>query len=608
MTFDLNYPRDLKENLIWRYKLLTKADSDIDLQKLLKAYCKHNLIFFINVFVYTYDPRKTFYTIVDLPFILFEAQEKFALDIRQAIDDQTDLALEKSRDEGATWIVLAVLLHLWLFEEGGSSLIGSITEDLVHKSGDMSTLFPKLEYMVDNLPKWLKPKEYDSKQHSNYMRLKNPELNNIITGATGDHFGRSGRVRATFMDELPAWANGRDDKAWTSSQQTTKSRIAIGTPLGQYGLYYNLVTNTGNAAIRKARIHWTDDPRKTIDLEYLDCAYTDYNSCPAKNEELFLYFKGDRSKEPKAGYTPTSSWYREECRRMMSDPNKGDKGIKQEIDIHYIGTGQTYFDQEMIESRRKLCKEPLYKGELLFFKSPSFKEGKPNFEPEAIFQKKSMGECWIWEMPLDDPLPNQYAFSCDYAKGLNDVNDYTSISVMNRETRETVFRYHGRTEEADILCYQVWLFYNKAGYFTTDATGNSAIAILIERYGVKQLARIDYNTGEVQSGKGFNFSKTSKELIFRALNYHLNEADFYEPDERFFLQARTFIRDKGVLKGAGKGELQSHDDIIDDVALLLHSDENMPDIFYEKLNKNRETYTSTYQESYHVSNERSSVL
>lgn len=591
MTFDLNYPRDLKENLVWRYKLLTKADSDIDLQKLLKAYCRHDLIFFINVFVYTYDTRKTFFSIVDLPFILFPAQERVALEIRSSIDNEKDRLIEKSREEGGTWLVLAIFAHLWNFEEGGSSLIGSITEDLIHKQDDMSTLFPKLDYMIDRLPKWLKPKGYDKSKHSNYMKIFNPELNNTITGSVGDNFGRSGRYRAMFMDELPAWRNGGDRKAWTSAHQSTKSRITVGTPLGQYGLYYEMASDTSNTAIDKSRIHWSEDPRKNEDLEYLDCDYTDYLLCPAKNENLYLAFKGSRSKEPKLGYTPTSKWYRSECLRMVTDPSFGDKGIKQELDIIYLGTGQTYFNQDIVEEQRMLCKSPIAKGTLEIVNKAKSNDKWEDFYDQrqkfVEFVENPMGNFWIWEYPIEDPYTNQYAVGADYAKGLLGVNDYGVIEVFDRESRRTVARFHDKVDNLGEICEMVYEYYNRACVFNPDATATSPLGVHLYNKNIPILTI--YNETKKKSveqgSKGFVFTSSSKANMFDSYRQHLQERDFYDPDERLWLQMQSFINDRGVLKGAGKGELQSHDDIVDTKGLTLYCADRMPALTREKYNR-----------------------
>lgn len=590
---------NLHSNLVQRAKLLSKCEHDLELQAHVRELCSRDFLFYTDNFVFTFDPRKTFYDITDIPFLLFQKQRDFCLDLINSIDNEIDTALEKSRDEGATWMVLTVLHWYWLFKNGGNSLIGSMNESAIHRNSDMSSLFPKLFYINSKLPKWLLPKGFSSNEHENFMRLVNPESNTTITGQTGRFFGTSGRYRAILFDELSKWQDGLDSVGWESAQQSTKCRIAIATAYGQYGTYYRLVSNTEKSSIKKMRIHWTDDPRKTEDIQWLDCEYEDFKKSPAKNEELYLKFDGLRSREKKNGYQPTSKWYRNECLRFVSDLEKGDQGIKQELDIVYLGTGRTYFDQNIVEELLLQCKEPLFKGELQRKKQgfdtelEEFYFGKSS---TVEFVEKSDGDFWIWEKPFDACYENQYAFSVDVAKGLNNKNDYSCIEVMNRETRLTAARFLARVENIDEICVMVYEYYGKKGAFLPDATGNSSVAIELSKQGVDLVRYINESKTKhnVVQDKGFIFTRASKPLLFRSFQRHLAARDFIDYDERLYLQMKTFINDNGVLKGAGKGELQSHDDIVDNKALILYADDNMGGFEEEK----KEFYTENKKREY----------
>lgn len=598
-------PKDIIENFKFRERIYMECDPKYNKKDHLLAraeireYCRMNILFYINGLLYTFDPRKKFFSTVDIPFILFPKQEKFVMDIFGAIRNGEDIALEKSRDEGASWMSLAVLHHMWMFEEGGNSLIGSLNESAIHRSGDMSTLFPKLFYFNKWLPKWMMPEGFNEKLHQNFMNLINPELDTSITGQAGKFFGTSGRYKAVFFDELTKWPDGLDDIGYESSHQTTPCRIAVGTPYGQYGLFYRLVTNTTETAVKKSRIHWTDDPRKTKDLVWLKCEYEDYGKSPAKNKDLYAYFvkqKENVSKNYTKGWQPTSKWYRKECRRFMADPEKGDAGIKQELDIVYLGTGQTYFNQSIVSQNKLMCEKPAFIGSLYKKIDITNKYDKINWdiylnkkENLVEFEEDPAGLWFIWNMPVkaEDALENQYAFAVDGARGLNDVNDYTAIKVMDRKTRKVVAVYMGRTEFAADECKLIYEFYGKNGYFNPDATGNSTIAIDIEAAGVPLVQTMDNSTykGALQQRKGFNFNRRSKPEIFQRYKAHLHAGDFFDPDERTWLQMETFINDKGVLKGAGKGQLQSHDDLVDCEALLLLCDDEMPSLLEENIKR-----------------------
>lgn len=614
-------PRDLDQNLQFRANLLIKAEKDPSLQAQLKALCKQDFEFFVDCFVFTYDPRLTFFERSAIPLILFDAQREFTQSVIDAIMSKDDITLEKSRDEGATWMILVVFYWFWLFREGSDFLMGSMNIDSVHIKGKMSTLFPKLFFISKHLPNWLLPKGYNSHQHENYCRLENPELLNSISGESGESFATSGRYTAIFMDELAKWDARLSEISYEASHQATKCRIAISTPFGQYGVYYRLIANTTETSTRKARIHWSDDPRKTKDLIYIKATNTDYATNPAKNPELFKDFKGETSPTPTRGYIPTSTWYREECKRFMGDPEKGDNGIKQELDIEYLGTGLTYFDQNLVEQKLKECKPPLYKGELERIEKGDVDNGASwvrNFGKSKInveFVENSNGRLWIWELPKskDQVYTYQYSASCDPAKGLNGVNDRTSISIVDRETKRTVCRWYGQTQFVEEICINLNEFYHGAMMWNVDATGNSTVAINLDAYGLNLVVQVKETQVKknVSPTIGFNFAGSAKPLLFQRFRRELKDDGFIDLDSRLFMQMKTFINDNGVLKGAGKGELQSHDDIVDDKALNLYCDSVMPNIDDEKDDRIKRELSKEYNiiESYgKKENARQSIL
>jgi hypothetical protein len=138
--------------------------------------CKADIIFFVNHFCWCFEPR----TESEFPMVLFPYQ-RWAL--RQWVDDLTyggdDIVIEKARDMGISWCLLYLLLYFWMFRPNSNFLISSFREQEVDYMGSMSTLFPKLRFVVDRLPDWLKPINYNPKAHATYMRLFNPENNSV---------------------------------------------------------------------------------------------------------------------------------------------------------------------------------------------------------------------------------------------------------------------------------------------------------------------------------------------------------------------------------------------------------------------------------------------
>jgi hypothetical protein len=244
-----------------RFELLASADGSEEARLAIIAKMARDPVFFVNVALWTFDPRIKDPHRRYIPFLLFPKQEEYVRWLKARIDADQDGLTEKSRDTGATWCVLAVLLHGWLFERGFTALVGSKIVDLVDKQGDPTTLFWKFLFMVDNLPWWLKPPGWkNDKPWRTYLKIENPLTKAVITGASsGVDFGRSGRFKVVFPDEFAAWEYA--SSAWTSSGETTNCRLPVSTPRGMN--FFGQLANPRNrsAAMDKFRIHWKDDPR-----------------------------------------------------------------------------------------------------------------------------------------------------------------------------------------------------------------------------------------------------------------------------------------------------------------------------------------------------------
>ncbi len=230
-------------------------------RKVLVAKAARDVGFFINVFCWTFDPRLKDPARRYIPFLLFPKQEEYVAWVKDHIDRGEDGLTEKSRDTGATWCVLAVILHGWLFEMGFTALLGSKIVDFVDKAGDPTTLFWKFLFMVNSLPDWMQPAGWKAdKPWRTYLKIENPQNRSVITGmASGEDFGRSGRFKVVFPDEFAAWEYAAS--AWTASGETTQCRLPVSTPRGMNFFGHLANPRSASEGIDKFRIHWKDDPR-----------------------------------------------------------------------------------------------------------------------------------------------------------------------------------------------------------------------------------------------------------------------------------------------------------------------------------------------------------
>lgn len=281
------YPKDFSDNLVYRYKIIAKCANDPKGTAIVLDRCRNDILFWVNTFVMTYNPRGNKDSVI--PFISYGFQDEFILELKESIENGDDILVDKSRDMGISWCVLIVFTWFWLFKgEGMDFLCGSRKEEYVDKIGDLSTLLEKVRFIIRNQPKWMRPQGYVEKEHATFMRIRNPKTKSLIKGESmNQNFSRGGRQKAILMDELAFWQD--DEAAWRSSADTTPCRIAISTPQGFNNKFAKL-RHGGNIKVKS--FHWSQHP--------------------------------DKSQE----------WYDEECRRRNYDKVE----IAQELDISYEGS------------------------------------------------------------------------------------------------------------------------------------------------------------------------------------------------------------------------------------------------------------------------------
>lgn len=90
------------------------------LRRELREACAEDCLFFLQVFCWLYEPRVTAPGYPKkIPFVTFTCQDRAVETLIQAIG-QEDVVVEKSRDMGASYLVLAVLYWMYAFHGGNS--------------------------------------------------------------------------------------------------------------------------------------------------------------------------------------------------------------------------------------------------------------------------------------------------------------------------------------------------------------------------------------------------------------------------------------------------------------------------------------------------------
>lgn len=230
------HSKEYQDRLVQRLKLTDGGERSAEARTYLWHLCARpdnpveGAKFFINTFGWTLDPRPE-HEPFHLPFITFEYQDKAIEWFIDRVDNGRDGLIEKSRDMGMSWLLFVWMpLWYWLFRDGSNILLGSYKEALVDDRTPDS-LFGKLDYALQSLPKWMLPPRFNHDKHRTKLRLTNPANGNVITGDTmNPNFGRGSRKTVVLFDELGFWEYAKD--AWESCGDSTSSRIANSTPQG----------------------------------------------------------------------------------------------------------------------------------------------------------------------------------------------------------------------------------------------------------------------------------------------------------------------------------------------------------------------------------------
>lgn len=398
----------------------------------IKEACRRDLLFYANAFVWVYDPRNKPPKPKTVPFITWPFQDHGLLTIKAAIDNQHDLAIEKTRDMGASWMVLIVFDWMWRFHKEYSFLLGSRKEEYVDNGPrDKKALFGKLDHLDDHLPKWLIPAGFERTK----LKRWNGETESIITGeSTNVDFGRGDRKSAVCLDEFAAVENGFEILA--AVYDTSGCRIYNSTHKGVATAFYDRISNPH---IKKLVFHWTQHPEKGKGL----------------------YFEKGTGKV-------RSPWYDHECKirkhRML---------IAQELDIDPQGAADIFFDPPtMARIEQDNCKAPLRCGRL-------------HFDAWGMdvrhFQETARGQLQLW-CRLDGrgnpPADRRYVIGADIGMGMDGDNTSNSaIVVGDCKTQEQVATFATpslRPEEFAKFAVALAMWFHRA-YLVWESNGPGRI-------------------------------------------------------------------------------------------------------------------------------------
>ncbi len=387
-TDQLNAPKEMIANLEFRDAMIKWGSKSESHQEQLWIRCSRDPVFYVDTFLYTFDPRKRAGLKV-IPFILWPYQEDALKQILEGIDVGLDKLLQKSRDMGASWLALVAFEYMWHYFDMTSFLLASRKEDLVDKTDDTDTLMFKIDFMHKYSPGWLLP-NIERKS----MNIRNADNGSVISGeSTNADLARGGRRTAILLDEFATVEKGQEVLGSTAS--VTECRIFNSTPKGAAGAFYDRVQTMPKEDI--ITMHWSLHPTKGAD------SYVDTDTGKLR-----------------------SPWYDRECLRI-ANPQE----IAQELDIDYAASDFMFFDSGTLMRLKKECAmEPVHRGNLLF---------NDHTLEEISFTNDARGKLLIWvrlDYRMNEPSKRMYVIGADVSAGTASSNSVLSVGDVH--TKEKV--------------------------------------------------------------------------------------------------------------------------------------------------------------------------
>lgn len=519
----MNYPLSYSENIKYRAQLLMGCEKDPTLRNEVKELCRRDILYWINCFCYTKNPRCKPDV---LPFIIYEAYQKdYILSIQSAIDSQEDLLTDKSRDMGVSWMVLYVFTHKWLFENGSDFRVGSRKEDFVDKLGDIDTLLEKVRFTLMRQPLWMLPKGFELEKHAGYMRIINPENNNAILGeSANEHFGSGGRRKAILLDEFSKWDNSVAEGSWTSTADVAKCRLVVSTPNGS-GNKFAILANGTKEKIKKISLHWTLHPEKGKDAYYLD------NGVKITVNDLKEAFKLWQS-----GIRMRSPWYDAESER------RSDNDLAQEVDIDYLRSGHPFFNSMAI-ARQNIWEYVVRATPYSVIPHGKFiRASIVEIDNKAELRESPDGWLRIYELPNKNC---QYVLSADVAEGLSK-GDESFLIIRDKWTRNVVACANGHyaIDDFEDKIYKAQKLYGDVD--TVPENNNHGVSIC---QGLKNRDCRLYHTKHINPNNdketiikpGWTTTSSSRPAALDQFEEEIRKGSIELRDEVLISQCRTFV-------------------------------------------------------------------
>jgi hypothetical protein len=463
-------------NRQWRKQMDLRARTDAKYRAKIIARARKDVVFFFKALCWLEEPRKSRgsggrVTTGSFPFIPWQHQLPLIYAIREKLGYE-DIVVEKSRDEGVSWISLLMALHDWLFVKGAKIGLVTSTEDLADDPGNADSLMAKLDWELGMMPTWLVGKKVERAQGCRHGYVRNSTkhyLLNCRNGATinatagGPDIFRGGRKLWILMDEMASkqWMkSNRDVDSMHATSKSTDSRLMISTPSGPIGAYHDVVHE--DSSVVKLQIRWSDNPTKNRGLYRMEKGIPRAvdpinNPLPPEynppNAETLTLFEKLRKRGFNLEKNLRSPWKDRECLRPKETP----QSEARELDLDYTGAMDRVFGDNFQEAVLATEQPPLLEGHF----------SVNDTLDKWTYDRQPGGPFLLWR-ELDvrgNPSPSRYLVGCDSAHGEGGAySSNSALVVIDLLTGEQVGEFTskniGRGDFADFAIGVCKWFYN----------------------------------------------------------------------------------------------------------------------------------------------------
>jgi hypothetical protein len=414
-------PKTIAANLEYRDRLLSKAQSDTQLQADLIAVCTKSPLYWMNTFAWAYRPKmicadgiersagitwtdergiKQIVPPADQPVLTWPAQDHFVTELVDSMRQGGMALVPKSREQGATLLLMLVCTWGLLFWERFSALCISRREDLVENLTEDS-LLGKTHYALSKLPPWMMPGKITRTVRP--IKTVCEARGSMILGESANiDVGQSRRVNLVVVDEAARFPHG-GGTLLKSIASVGACTVLASTPAGP------------GTVFSKMCLKQTTEPSDRVKM--LTLSYAD-SPTHGSGREWVIDEDGTITGTVGAGYWETPAF------KLAREQTPSPRDWRENWLIGHDTSGLLVLNSTALGRLREGVRAPRI-GRLV--------EGDTGL---TAFVEHDRGRLFLWEEPRTD---TNYVIGCDFGQGVEQAN--TVLAVMDRGTGVVVAEY-----------------------------------------------------------------------------------------------------------------------------------------------------------------------